>query len=70
MGELPVLPYPGGAVLQAGPAPSPGKDGDPETLPDYMRLGRVIEPVRAKICIMFYMFLTPKNRRDLQTYRN
>ena len=48
MNPCPVLPYPGGAVLQAGDAPSMGRDGDPESLPDYMRLGRVIEPVRAK----------------------
>ena len=44
----PVLPYEGGAVLQAGNAPGLGKDGDPASLPDYLRLGRVIEPVRTK----------------------
>lgn len=48
MYPCPVLPYEGGTVLQAGNAPSPGKDGDPESLPDYMHLGRVIESVRAK----------------------
>ena len=48
MRPCPVLPYEGGAVLQAGDAPGAGSDGDPESLPDYMRLGRVIEPVRAK----------------------
>lgn len=48
MRPCPVLPYAGGAVLQAGDAPSPGRDGDPQSLPDYMRLGRVIEPVRAR----------------------
>lgn len=48
MRPCPVLPYEGGAVLQAGDVPGAGSDGDPESLPDYMRLGRVIEPVRAK----------------------
>ena len=48
MSPCPVLPYEGGAVLQAGDAPGPGRDGDPESLPDYLRLGRVIEPVRAQ----------------------
>ena len=48
MRPCPVLPYEGGAVLQAGDAPGLGKDGDPASLPDYLRLGRVIEPVRAK----------------------
>lgn len=48
MRPCPVLPYEGGAVLQAGDAPGLGKDGDPASLPDYLHLGRVIEPVRAK----------------------
>ena len=48
MQPCPVLPYEGGAVLQAGNAPAPGNDGDPHSLPDYLRLGQVIEPVRAK----------------------
>ena len=48
MRPCPVLPYEGGAVLQAGDAPGLGRDGDPASLPDYLRLGRVIEPVRVK----------------------
>lgn len=48
MQPCPVLPYEGGAVLQAGDAPGPGSDGKPESLPDYLHLARVIEPVRAR----------------------
>ena len=48
MRPCPVLPYEGGAVLQAGDAPGLGKDGDPASLPDYLHLARVIEPVRSK----------------------
>lgn len=48
MRPCPVLPYEGGAVLQAGDAPGPGRDGDPASLPAYLHLGRVIEPVRAR----------------------
>ena len=48
MRPCPVLPYEGGAVLQAGDAPGLGKDGDPASLPDYLHLGRIIEPVRVK----------------------
>lgn len=48
MQPCPVLPYEGGAVLQAGDAPAPGKDGDPQSLPEYLRLAQVIEPVRAR----------------------
>ena len=48
MRPCPVLPYEGGAVLQAGDAPGSGRDGDPASLPDYLHLGRVIEPVRAR----------------------
>jgi hypothetical protein len=44
----PVFAYEGGAVLQAGEAPGLGSNGDPSSLPAYMHLGRVIEPVRAK----------------------
>ena len=48
MRPCPVLPYEGGAVLQAGDAPGLGNNGDPASLPDYLRLGRVIKPVRAR----------------------
>ena len=48
MRPCPVLPYEGGAMLQAGDAPDPGRDGDPASLPDYLRLGRIIARARRK----------------------
>ena len=48
MSPYPVLPYEGGAVLQAGDMAGLGADGDPASLPAYLHLGRVIEPIRAK----------------------
>lgn len=48
MHPYPVFAYEGGAVLQAGESPGLGSNGDPSSLPAYMHLGRVIEPVRAK----------------------
>lgn len=48
MEPLPVLPYDGGAVLQAGPAPGLGSTSLNLTLPDYEHMARVIEPVRVE----------------------
>jgi hypothetical protein len=56
MRPYPVFAYEGGAVLQAGEMAGLGSDGDPATLPAYMHLGKVIEPVRAKnLAFMLYI---------------
>lgn len=48
MNPLPVIPYDGGLVLQAGDQPKLGGDIRNPQLPDYIKLASVIEPIRAK----------------------
>jgi hypothetical protein len=48
MRPLPVLEYPGGAVLQAGPCPQIGDNEAGVDLPDYSRVAAIIEPIRFK----------------------
>ena len=47
MHPLPVIAYDGGLVLQAGDYPGIGEKDTPASLPDYVHLARVIEPIRA-----------------------
>jgi hypothetical protein len=48
MGALPVLAYPGGAVLQAGPRPLLGDVLQNENMDAYKKVAAIVEPVRMK----------------------
>jgi hypothetical protein len=78
MHPLPYQAYDGGIALQAGAAPGLGEKTG-RSLPDYMHLARVIEPVRAKplapaLCLPYNdpllakLGLPPGNPNDERTY--
>lgn len=49
MGQMPMLEYPGGAVLQAGVTPQLGdREGNDEQLTEYRKIAAIIEPIRNK----------------------
>ncbi len=48
MGDLPVLPYAGGLILQAGPLPLVGDVEKHQDMSAYKRVARIVEPVRCK----------------------
>lgn len=48
MGEMPVLEYPGGVVLQAGSGPQLGDDEQGIDIPEYRRVAAIVEPIRVK----------------------
>ncbi|MDR2819942.1 MAG: DUF3396 domain-containing protein [Desulfovibrio sp.] len=47
MDPLPTYEYPGGLILQAGEFPQLGSYTEKGMLADYMRIGKIIEPIRA-----------------------
>jgi len=48
MGSLPVLDYPGGAILQAGPLPQLGDTEQDLPMTEYRQVAAIIEPLRHK----------------------
>lgn len=48
MEDLPVLAYQGGAVLQAGALPQVGDNEQGIDIPEYKKVGAIVEPVRHK----------------------
>ena len=48
MGDLPVLPYGGGLILQTGPLPLVGDVEKGQDMSAYKRVARIVEPIRCK----------------------
>ena len=59
-----ILPYTGGAVLQAGPYPQAGSTEFGIHLPYYEKMGEIIEPVRAKSLFPELSVLRPDGWAD------
>lgn len=70
MGEMPLLEYNGGAVLQAGAGPQLGDIELGEVdIPEYRRVAAIVEPVRAKNHTGMHIGNAPKPCFTTESYR-
>lgn len=68
MGDMPMLEYDDGVVLQAGPLPQLGDTEHGIDLPDYRRVAAIVEPVRMKHLKGIHIGSAPHPRFSREEY--